>query len=627
MKLSKKIFFIFLLVTLAFYAGCDSDSDDEDTDVLISGYTNTEEPIHGATISLHTPDGQLILEYMDETQENGTFIVSVPQRKIENGYRIEVTGGKSESGIPFTETLRAVGFTGDETEEIIHIGFASTLLTGYLDRHPDINFEKAQLKVSEFLGIPSSQNLQKSIQHVLSDNVFAREASMNGGVDFFIESLLDEMDSDDQNVHSFAPPHAVQSFKSDLMKSFVKGIVTGVGGKAGGRATGWVMDSIFGSDGPSPPDPAVLEEIQTIGNQVEELKQDLEAFKQAMTKGLEKNEYLNIVQPIQQETGWLDTIQSRYIFLCQKINADNDNDWEEFATRLKADLDTTRLETFLNNTRKAMIGDPNSAIRVWGKLQMSDAIDEKRHQQVFNQFQKWLYYQVFALNLLVEVSHQRGGTDMDYAQTCVDRFEEGIKKQADIFLESVEGVMLISHRTYNPIHETGHGPYGDEWDVDKNGLRPLPNEDYKPETLAQADEIVGSSLGLDKSITVRLATYHLVKGVPAVSTIKDVPITLIGEGGGEYKPDSVTLNRFDQQKDIQDEYGNHLIWDLKRYFFYNLPDSDDSYTFNLKDINPNWPGPYKFPKALIYKYYLETDISYSLDEYNGIFVHAWSGWQ
>ncbi|HMA68057.1 MAG TPA: hypothetical protein VKO20_09565 [Desulfosalsimonadaceae bacterium] len=632
---TKQVLCIFLFIPMLFFFGCDSDSDSHsssgDTETLISGYATAGEPVEGATVSLYTPDDRLIKEVHDETQKKGTFLVSVPHEKIRDGFRIEVKDGKlTESDIAFTETLRAVGFTGEDAEEGIHVGFASTLLAGYLDRNPESDPEKAKRKVSGFLGIAPSRDFQKDLfLRNFSEAAFAGEASMSGGTDFFMETLLDEMDKGYQDAYSFAPSGYLQSAKSQIMTKFAKGFIKGAGGKVGGRVTGWVLDSLFGSDDSM--DQEIIDEIQDVGSQVHELKEELKDFEQAIGDEIKNVKYHQIIDGhnLEDKTDTIDSLIKTYMCLCDSMEQDDD-EWRSYADDLKDALEDNEgtLKTFLIGARKAMLGDADnrSAIRVWGELQMDDAVKEKRNSEVFAQFQKWAHYQALALNLLLEQLHLKGNEEK-LAQTFVADYQESMKKQVDIFLESVEGMMLISHHLYDDSNY--NGPYADEWDVFLNMDfgNPKPHGAYEPDTLVQADEIAASYLGLGRTLTVRLAKYDLVDSEVPKPALKDVGISVIDQLDNEYEPDRVSFITFDQQKgNTAIDSDVRLIWKLKRYVFSDTLDPGGwGFDFHLRNINQDCPKwDYSGGLPILHQAYLDRNIYNPLNECHNIFVHAWA---
>lgn len=651
------LFFFFLLALLTLFSGCDSDEDDPG--LRIKGVVTAEEPVEGATVSISTLDGELIEEFTEETQSQGTFLVSVPLWQVLDGYRVAVTGGAfAESGIPFTGTLRAV--VDHETMEqgrLLHVGFASTLLAGYRERHPGMDTAAAEAAVADFLDIPETQHLLTDLffcQGHFSRRQFAEQAAQYGGLDYFVEMLLDEIDSGQQEQHAFDPPAAAGPLKDLVLKPFLKGLAKGAGGEIGGRATGWVMDKVFGDDGePSyPTDPAVINAIAANGDEIARLRGDFEDFAAGVKDALkniltqsEKNEYTTLVTSLATDISLLNQLQDDLWFIAthQPDPDDPNSEWESTARELRDETDFTvaNLDRILRNFHQILYnGDPEGAIEKWGFLNTRHAAAQKNHKALFDQFLKYAHMQATALNLLLEKRHhsQKGRSPEHY----VDLYMTQMEKQADVFLKRVEGMMAYAQSDNFARH-----PYKDEWGATVWGEFYTPSleksGDRESETLAAADTIAGSALGMDQAVTVRLAWVFPPGGpwfkdktesqvidmiLEDYSPETDLPDDILWElpgGAPSYAADKVTLHPIDlpQMENLPERFSMGLYWFVKRYTFASIPTGRD---YGLREsLNPAYPSQRAYGNAdLFHPEYLKQSIPMEAGKFRNLLVMTYA---
>ncbi len=623
----KQLVLLVLMMTAALISGCNSDDDNEN--LRISGIATAGEPIESATVSLYTLDGQVIENFNDETQSQGTFLVSVPRSQVRNGYRVEVTGGVlAASGIPFTETLTAVvDHAVREERQLLHVGYASTVLAGYMDRHPEEDSRVAESTVAGFLNIPETQHLLTDLffyEGHFSEDEFAGQAAQNGGLDIFVETLLDEMDAGDQVGRTFAPPPMVGSAKS----AFVEGLIEGAGSEVGSRAAGWVLDSIFGeSDTPQyPTDPAVLNAIQENGMAISNLRKEIEIFEANVNNKLrelltqaEQNEYTILVTALADEIAMLQRQEGNLWFLCTHLDDPEDTDWKSYAEDLRNDLDVHELEDALRKFQRILGGaDTSSAIDLWGFLQTRHAVNAKNHQSLFDQYQMYANLQMTTLNLLLEKRHEsEKGLSPQY---YVDLYVSGMEKQADIFLKRVEGMMAL---TFNHALSSNHPYKSDDWHAyENNAFVLLTSETRESETLVLADAIVGNALGRDQAVTLRLASYMWVDTPHNPSWLANVPVTLIDiDTGVEYAPDNVYRNRVNLPDTGAEHYNwAHQLWDINRYEFTSLPDG----AYGIKNVNELYPNPKGLSFILIHHDYLNRHVVMEPGKFHNMLMGAYA---
>jgi hypothetical protein len=632
-----KLGFLVLLLLTVLMAGCDSDGSHGFKAVMrIKGVVTAGEPIEAATVSVSTLDGQLINVFPDETGRQGTFLISVPRLLVLSGYRVEVSGGTlAESGIPFEGTLRAVvDHEVRDERRLLHVGFASTVLAGYMDRHPQVDTQTAEAAVADFLGIPETLHLLTDLffcQVYFSEDEFFEQALQSGGLDLFVDIVLDEMDAGDQDGRSFAPPPVAGSASELVLKPFVKGLVQGAASEVGSRATGWVLDQIFGdSDSPEyPTDPAVLSAIAENGTQIRELRSELEDFEkklnstlQAILTQTERNEYTTLVTALTDDIVTLQRQQETLWFISTHLDDPDESEWKAEAEDLLAELNVNDLDDTLRKFQRILGGaDTSSAIEVWGFLNTRYAVAEQNHEALFYQFQMYANLQATALNLLLEKRHQ-SDTGLS-PEHYVDLYLDGMTTQADIFLKRVEGMMAVSQHRDCGI-KVNNRPYIDDWYAYENDYVHfilLISDTRESETLVQADTIVGSALGRDQAVTLRLADYMWMDSIKNPSWLADVPVTLINiDSGVEYAPDNVYRNRIDLPE--TDYEATRQLWDINRYEFVDLPVG----SYAIKNVNDSFPQPDgRTVCKLIHQEYLNQQVVMAEDCFHNLLMSAYAG--
>ncbi|MDZ7700620.1 MAG: hypothetical protein U5J98_00355 [Halobacteriales archaeon] len=150
---------------------------------------------------------------------------------------------------------------------------------------------------------------------------------------------------------TFAPAPAVGSAKSEVAKTFAKGLIQGAGSQIGGRATGWVLDRDFGGSGEPdyPADPAVLNGIRENGQEIHQLRQDLENLEADMHQRFiqilsqaEQNEYTILVGTLEDEIVKTQRLQETLWLISNHDGDSDDSDWKAEVKRFRDDLDVER---------------------------------------------------------------------------------------------------------------------------------------------------------------------------------------------------------------------------------------------------------------------------------------------
>ncbi|NLV39633.1 MAG: hypothetical protein GXY15_00180 [Candidatus Hydrogenedentes bacterium] len=620
---------VFLCLGMAL-AGCSGN-------VLVTGVASTEDPITGADVSLVSPKGRVLANYLEETQQGGTFVVSVPPRLLRDGYRIVVSGGVfASTGAPSPHVLSAfVPPVEDGRPGFVHVGFLSTLTDALLERRPGMTPEEAENAVGAYLGLPETLDLHRDgffNDDFFDHDVFA-EAVGENGLNAFVDGLLDELEADPGTTRTFLGTPADETPEKGLAGTFLNGLVEGAGQEVGSRAAGWAMDQIFGkADTPSAPtDPVVLAALQENAQQLKAIADALEVFQSRTSAMLlqilttaERTQYLTLVAPLGSEIALLETLQDQLWLLCEHVH-DNDPDYAQLATDLNASLNSIQIKTILKHMQDVLGGTASTpgAIDTWGFLQARYATRAQNHNALFGQFQYYANMQITALNLLLERTHKDAAKSL--GDIYVADYLRGMEVQADAFLARVEGMMALM-QNYGEL--PAYMSYVREWNA-YNGDVLLKSPTRESAVLAQADAIALEVQNTSGALVIRLARGMYADKPHTPSWLATVPVTIQNVNtGAEYVPDKVYRRRINQPDIVSSGQTTHAwqlgLWDVNRYVFTTLPQG----AYAVKNINIAYPCPDPtFRKAgneLFHPVYLNTQTPMVPGEFHNLLVTAYA---
>ena len=621
-----KYFFAVFFIAILFGCGSESSSNSESAEkepsrVYITGVATANEPVSGATVSVFSRSGVLIGNFENETQDNGSFLVTVDSSDVKDGYSLKVSGGVlANSQGPFTDKLSAdISRTLKNENRILHVGFASTLVSAFMSRFGETNHEAAEDRVANFLGTPSSQGLMTDLHYYntdFSETVFAAEAAAYASLDEFNTVLLNELVAG--TAHRFAGEPMP---KGAMAAAFAKGLISGAGEQIGNRATGWVLDEIFGSNGePNDPTGETLSAIGEVSREVKELKAELERFETQVNQSLqqiitqtERNEYTTLVSTLTPSIVKIQRLHDTLLFITSHAGK-NDEDWKQYVIAFEKDLNLNELEDILRLFQRVLGGasDTSSAINLWGTINTKYALTKQNHQALFDQFQMYGNLQLVTLQLILEKLHEsKSGKPASY---YVDLYLEGMEKQSRIFTNKVETMMAISQnsRLLNNSYPYTHT----DWFAGSNGIL-YDSATRESSVLVEADSIVASLMALDPAMTIRLTYWDLAPD----NWILNIPVILVNVSTHEeYSPDST--NQYSPMFPLtgHESTSNNLwkqYWYINRYVFKGLPAG----TYRIKDVNAQSPKPYGRP--VLHSKYLQYDIVPPADRQSNVLITAY----
>ena len=372
----------------------------------------------------------------------------------------------------------------------------------------------------------------------------------------------------------------LQSFQTEIAKSFVLGIAKGVGGKVGSDATGWVLENVFGeSSEPGITNEEIADEIQELGTKLDNLSKQIEDFKKDVENSLKviyvqglKTQYTAQVSGLEPIIASVDAIRSDFVNLTNRVSTTS-NDWQVLAKQIDTELDIHTLETNLYTIQNTMsIGSLDGALKLWGDLTIENIKEsnaEDCYLSVMNHFQRYYLVQADLLFFIIEKAHKIYEDPNTKAIPALAQYRDEMLKQANIFLDQSERII-----THFADYSKNDFMFRDDWHLSQYANIKNLNS-YQADDLAFADELVAQAMGWENSITVRFVDIH-----SQVSTIKDLSVTLVNEvTGAEYSSESSASESFSVYSSNQTPYQ----WDVKRFIFNNLPDG----TYRIKDTYDN----------------------------------------
>ena len=178
----------------------------------LSGLVHLDVPLIDATVSIYDLDGVKVFEQQDATHTTGSFIVNVSWGSgswggdIPNDFTIVATGGTVENE-PFTGTIVRTVHNYSEGQ-YYHLNAITTLITAYLQKHPEMTYGEAEEAVKNFLGVPEYLDMELVVDssayysNLFDHTYFMLQAEEHADFDTFIGTLLDDFEMGQRRIFS-----------------------------------------------------------------------------------------------------------------------------------------------------------------------------------------------------------------------------------------------------------------------------------------------------------------------------------------------------------------------------------------------------------------------------------------
>ena len=597
-----KFLIVFLTISLLMPMLVACNGSDSQSESLL-GIVELDNPIEGATVSIYDTKGNLIHKEANATSETGAFFMRIP-KALPADFRIEATGGK--------DNLENEAFTGILSAEIrgydeqiysyLHLGPVSTLLATYMTEHPEITYEMASNKVTEFLGLDPEIDIITDLalfKGIFNARAFEAEAEQIGGFNEFINLLVQQVDTPEVEYHEFIASGSGGSLVMGIGGTAAKWILTqlasGVLSYIGGEAAGWVLDQITGG---GPTDPALVDisvKLDRISSQISSLSTQLKAGLGQIADLIKKTTYQQRADALNAPISKIQARMKSLIYIAQFRQEDAESD-KRAAESVLEDIDTVAIQDALQQIHNSLVdtGGVPGLIRVWGEMAIKESWGKNdygtdRYINLENQFVYYASLQLHGLTLLIEKYHALGQNGR--AEEALMTFMENIEEQGDLFLTSVETMMAWQH-SYggnNPAFDAS--PYQPEWSFEWVSHDSYITKVVESSTLKKADEVLGNFLGRTNAVTIRIftigsgaLTYDLNKS--SLSMTLDYGPNRISGGellvGEPIKEKIIDLTFLPYPRNaLFNDGGKPQIY---RYTFINLPES----IYYLHDNNDVW---------------------------------------
>ena len=432
---------VVLSIALGLMGGCSGSDSGQET--IVQGWVSAQGPISGARLVVSNAAGDQIYR-TDEpaTGDFGSFLIAV--KDFPADFRVSTEGGSLDGEASPCE-LKADFRNFDPETGIIYINIVTTMVSAYLDEHPDKTLDEATMIVKNFLEIPADvdigSGLNASMQY-FSHHMFIAAAASHGGVNQYIDQLVAQMGSVTGATHPFSGG-TPNSLGGGLAASLATELAKGALSYAGGKVFGWGLSKI----GLELPD-ATLEAFSLMQEQLVQVSQQLDALDTKLTKiynelstEIKQNNYDIRVGQMGTLISNINSIRKQLTIFVSRPPAN------------KALLETKRraiinlIESKLLGNESIMhdqlsgLGGQTPLLKIWSQvvkskhrfLSATDSATIKDQYDYFAALQEWM------LELLVEYYHATGEGE-DYHEgidSALKGYNENIALQKALLLKGI----------------------------------------------------------------------------------------------------------------------------------------------------------------------------------------------
>jgi len=189
-------------IVLFFLASCSSSP--YSGPAYLDGYISGKTDVSAAALKVtNASNGYVHAEKAPATSDYGAFMLTVNELPYE--FRVVSSGGTEEgTSVDYKLMAHFVGF--NPAKDRIYVNLATTLVCVYLNRNTDNTLAEATTAVKTFLDIPDEVDIGEGLHNnnkYFSPSKFMAQAAANGGVDAFMEILVDEMSQGPAAKHPF----------------------------------------------------------------------------------------------------------------------------------------------------------------------------------------------------------------------------------------------------------------------------------------------------------------------------------------------------------------------------------------------------------------------------------------
>ena len=258
-------------------SGCSSSDSDtfigggEFTTDTVIGRVVLDEPVTGAEIAFEDLQGAPLSSDGVFSQTGGSFVARNVLLTPE--FRVTATeaGNPQIAGQELNSSWSADGRIGPEA---VIINAVTTLISAYRRAHPELSLAEAEARVKAYLGIPSEVDIRWQLDGQpsasFSHSAFREQAAAAGGVDSFIQQLVEEIDRGE--TRSIALDEEAGGFGTNVLAGIVGNITTGIVGDAVDFGFGQLASVLGWNFGTSAKLRQIANQLNQISTQIDELQ-------------------------------------------------------------------------------------------------------------------------------------------------------------------------------------------------------------------------------------------------------------------------------------------------------------------------------------------------------------------
>jgi len=532
MKIKRTVVMLVAVIPLLLCA-CSSQDPEIGT---IRGMVVLEEPVANADVDIiPSPFGNPNLMApiaTVQTGDMGAFLYLdsyVPQN-----FRIQVENGRYGDRQLEGRLIADVRNFNPETD-VVHVNLVTTLLGTYLERHSRISFEEAKIIIRNFLDIPEYVNISNRIEtQYFSDVVFMDEADYNGGLDYFMETLVAEIESDPSAVHRFLSFSTFTETISDFVSNIGGQITDKALSMVTDQAFGWILGNL-GLGGPDLAD--VLKELDEISSKIDGLSTQLDEIYYKLSAQINQSEYNTLKGQLDSLVNAIRSTYGRLEFLA---NYDGEDEaWmagEKESILGVIDRDILPQALAIHNKLYAGGGE-EGLIKIWSRVVKNKHrfLNWKDSKNMQDQFDYFDVVQLCQLDLIIEYYHATNAPDA-VIQKAIDQYNANREKQLALvpwpipdkaIIETHTGLMIYpwniwrDHDIVKPTSSSRPQPYSNSmshsyydvffWrnrDYSYNVNKVLGFSNWRMPTLAEGREMIAGWNGAG------VGTWAIAQGYP-----------------------------------------------------------------------------------------------------------------
>jgi hypothetical protein len=370
-------------------AGCGSSGDPG----AVSGRSSQGLNLLGqAVLDGPLPQGVVMVDPSGTTTSigaGGAFALSASG--LPKNFSIHVTGGSSSRALDPGEELRLEVRDFDGSPQTLRVNLITTLVSHYMERHPELTVQQATAAVKRFLQLPGDFDVQldhsRGRNTPFHDATFLQEAASHGGVATFFPQLVDEMDAG--GFHSFA---AMLEEEASLADKIGDGLTEAIGDALNEELTGWIISAIGSAIGL----PGTDEKLEQISAELQSIQTNIDNLRSQLEQAIVSSTYSDLA-------GQLNPEISRIVEFTSQLAEHSDPD----------SLAVLQGQILQNQADMQTLADQQLGTGVLGKGLMELAAqevgpllsDSRQVATLMDQFDYYKNLQTLALNLLVDAQH------------------------------------------------------------------------------------------------------------------------------------------------------------------------------------------------------------------------------